>query len=222
MIALAPVQLRLGGVDRRRRLTRRRRHRGADPGSASPVSSIDFIDCSTQTQPSATFAEVIGLSPRSRWIVVSLGDAVAALGEQPLDTARWLLGGRRRRRGSATSSPSRLFGSTSSIDPTTASLPSGRTMRYGLPGSSVDSNAVRWKYRFVNSGSVIAAHTCSALARMKVWYTCSGAGRAHRLWPPQAMVDSNWWRRPTIAATVGSAYLEIQRSWISRIGTGLR
>ena len=62
-----------------------------------------------------------------------------------------------------------LGGSTSSITPHTASLPSGSVMRHGSPAANVLSIAVRWKYCRVNAGSVSACHTSSAVARMWIW-----------------------------------------------------
>ena len=63
--------LRLGLLDRFRRPPAVIVGAGLRAGSDSPVSSSDFIDCSTQSQPSATLASAIGLRPRSRWIVVT-------------------------------------------------------------------------------------------------------------------------------------------------------
>ena len=209
-----------GGVRRNGGVIWRLRRRSA---SASPVSSNDFIDCSTQIQPSATPADVSGLALRSRWMVVTL-----VTPSEP----------------SASSHSSRLGGSRAAVGVVQ------RSPRHHQPPRRLDlldraddgiltigedhAIAATGLQRRLEGGAVEVAtgelgvgdrrpHLLGAGADERLIDVDRG-GRGHDRSFMRSFggVFSSWCRRPTMAATVGSAYLEIHRSWISRIGTGLR
>ena len=208
--ASSPSSTRLGGAVGRR----------ARPRARAPVSSNDFIESRIHGHPAPTLADVPGLSARSRWIVVTLVTPSAPGVMIHSTRARRLVGERRvvQHAPRHHEAPARLdLG-----DLAGHGVASVRAARSG-PGAggerALDRRAVEVAARELGIGDRLP----------------DGLGRR----PDEGLEDVSWCRhrvssgasgqpgsrsrRSSVSvAVVAAAYLPIQRSAISWIGTGLR
>ena len=117
-----------------------------------------------------------------------LGDAVASLGEQPLDAARWLLGGRR-----VVEDPPRHHQPLVRLDlldrpdDGVAAVGEDHAVRAARLERRLERRAMEVPLRELGIGDR-RPHLFGAGADEGLVHV-HGSGRAHRRWPPQAMVD---------------------------------
>ena len=218
--AVAPVPLAVG-VDSTASAA------GAASSTARQAARRSRAATSASRAPSSTrrrrSADVIGLRPRSRWIVVTLVTPVAVVGVScPLDPARRLLGHRRVvQHAPRHHQPARRVELLDRAVDRRRSPSRQHDSGTARPARASTRTRCAWKYCVVNSGSMIACHTRSAGADVGL-VDVQRLGHGLLLRRFGAVATSTVAAQPDHRGDVGSAYLEIQRSWISRIGTGLR